>query len=90
MARIKINNERFQELLNSIIDDIKIIHGENCGYGIEFNKDGDTAYITQSDGFPFYVTHLDKFTAILTLYNCTMWFDSKNNKPCLVFINETN
>lgn len=88
MARIKLSNESFQELLNSIIDDIKQTHGENCGYGIEFNDVGDTAYITQSDNFPFYVTHLDKFTAIHTLYYCTMWFDVRNNKPCLVFINE--
>lgn len=88
MANIKLTNGQFQDLLNSIIDDIKRIHGDNCRYSIEFNGDGDTAYITQADNFPFYVTHLDKFTAILTLYDCSMWFDVKDNKPCLVFFNE--
>lgn len=87
MARIKINNEKFQELLNSIIAEIQQTL-KNSDYKIEFNESGDTAYITQSDNFPFYVTYLDTFTAILTLYECSMWFDVRNGKPCLVFINE--
>lgn len=87
MARIKINNETFQHLLNNVIDEIKRIHGEGCGYRIEFNDDASTAYITQSDNFPFYLTHLETFSAIITLYDCSMWFDVRNNKPCLVFIN---
>ena len=87
MARIKINNEKFQELLNSIIAEIQQTL-KNSDYKIEFNKSGDTAYITQSDNFPFYVTFLDTFSAVLTLYSCSMWFDVRNNKPCLVFINE--
>ena len=87
MARIKINNEKFQELLNSIIAEIQQTL-KNSDYKIEFNESGDTAYITQSDNFPFYVTFLDTFSAVLTLYSCSMWFDVRHNKPCLVFINE--
>ena len=87
MARIKINNEKFQELLNSIIAEIQQTL-KNSDYRIEFNESGDTAYITQSDNFPFYVTFLETFSAIITLYDCSMWFDVRNNKPCLVFINE--
>ena len=87
MARIKINNEKFQELLNSIIAEIQQTL-KNSDYKIEFNERGDTAYITQSDNFPFYVTFLDTFSAVLTLYSCSMWFDVRNGKPCLVFINE--
>ena len=86
MARIKINNERFQELLNSIIAEIQQTL-KNSDYRIEFNESGDTAYITQSDNFPFYLTYIETFSAIITLYDCSMWFDVRNNKPCLVFIN---
>lgn len=86
MARIKINNERFQELLNNIIAEIQQTL-KNSDYRIEFNEEGDTAYITQSDNFPFYLTYIETFSAIITLYDCSMWFDVKNNKPCLVFIN---
>lgn len=89
MARIKINNERFQELLNNIIAEIQQTL-KNSDYRIEFNEEGDTAYITQSDNFPFYLTYIETFSAIITLYDCSMWFDVRNNKPCLVFINETN
>ena len=87
MTRIKISNERFQELLNNIVAEIQqtLI---NSDYRIEFNESGDTAYITQSDNFPFYLTFLETFSAIITLYDCSMWFDVRNNKPCLVFINE--
>jgi CRISPR type II-A-associated protein Csn2 len=87
MARIKISNERFQELLNNIVAEIQqtLI---NSDYRIEFNDEGDTAYITQSDNFPFYLTYLETFSAVMTLYDCSMWFDVRNNKPCLVFINE--
>ena len=87
MATIKLTNEQFQELLNNIVKDIQRVQSGN-DYKIEFNENGDTAYITQSEDFPFYVTYLDKFTAILTLYDCTMWFDVRNGRPCLVFINE--
>ena len=86
MARIKINNERFQELLNNIIAEIQETL-KNSDYRIEFNDEGDTAYITQSDNFPFYLTYIETFSAIITLYDCSMWFDVRNNKPCLVFIN---
>ena len=86
MARIKINNERFQELLNSIIAEIQQTL-KNSDYRIEFNESGDTAYITQSDNFPFYLTFLETFSAIITLYDCSMWFDVRDGKPCLVFIN---
>lgn len=86
MARIKINNEKFQELLNSIIAEIQQTL-KNSDYKIEFNESGDTAYITQSDNFPFYLTFLETFSAIITLYDCSMWFDVRNGKPCLVFIN---
>jgi hypothetical protein len=86
MARIKINNEKFQELLNSIIAEIQQTL-KNSDYKIEFNESGDTAYITQSDNFPFYLTFLETFSAIITLYDCSMWFDVKDGKPCLVFIN---
>ena len=86
MARIKINNERFQELLNNIIAEIQQTL-KTSDYRIEFNDEGDTAYITQSDNFPFYLTYIETFSAIITLYDCSMWFDVKNNKPCLVFIN---
>lgn len=86
MARIKINNERFQELLNNIIAEIQQTL-KNSDYRIEFNEEGDTAYITQSDNFPFYLTYIETFSAIITLYDCSMWFDVRNNKPCLVFIN---
>lgn len=86
MARIKINNERFQELLNNIIAEIQQTL-KNSDYRIEFNDEGDTAYITQSDNFPFYLTYIETFSAIITLYDCSMWFDVRNNKPCLVFIN---
>ncbi len=41
MANIKLTNGQFQDLLNSIIDDIKRIHGDNCRYSIEFNGDGE-------------------------------------------------
>jgi CRISPR type II-A-associated protein Csn2 len=87
MTRIKISNERFQELLNNIVAEIQqtLI---NSDYRIEFNDEGDTAYITQSDNFPFYLTYLETFSAVMTLYDCSMWFDVRNNKPCLVFINE--
>jgi len=87
MTRIKISNERFQELLNNIVAEIQqtLI---NSDYRIEFNESGDTAYITQSDNFPFYLTFLETFSAIITLYDCSMWFDVRNNKPCLVVINE--
>ena len=87
MTRIKISNERFQELLNNIVAEIQqtLI---NSDYRIEFNDKGDTAYITQSDNFPFYLTYLETFIAVMTLYDCSMWFDVRNNKPCLVFINE--
>jgi hypothetical protein len=88
MTKIKLTTERFQELLNSIIADIQRVQRTTNDYGIEFNESGNTAYITQSDNFPFYVTYLDTFTAILTLYECSMWFDVRNGKPCLVFINE--
>lgn len=87
MARIKINNEKFQELLNNIIAEIQQTL-KNSDYRIEFNESGDTAYITQSDNFPFYLTFLETFSAIITLYDCSMWFDVRNGKPCLVFINE--
>lgn len=87
MTRIKINNKKFQELLNSIIAEIQQTL-KNSDYRIEFNESGDTAYITQSDNFPFYLTFLETFSAIITLYDCSMWFDVRNNKPCLVFINE--
>jgi hypothetical protein len=87
MARIKINNETFQFLLNDIIAEIQQTL-KNSDYKIEFNESGDTAYITQSDNFPFYLTFLETFSAIITLYDCSMWFDVRNNKPCLVFINE--
>jgi hypothetical protein len=86
MARIKINNEKFQELLNSIIAEIQQTL-KNSDYRIEFNESGDTAYITQSDNFPFYLTFLETFSAIITLYDCSMWFDVRDGKPCLVFIN---
>ena len=86
MARIKINNERFQDLLNNIIAEIQQTL-KNSDYRIEFNEEGDTAYITQSDNFPFYLTYIETFSAIITLYDCSMWFDVRNNKPCLVFIN---
>ena len=86
MARIKINNEKFQELLNSIIAEIQQTL-KNSDYKIEFNESGDTAYITQSDNFPFYLTFLETFSAIITLYDCSMWFDVRDGKPCLVFIN---
>jgi hypothetical protein len=86
MARIKINNERFQDLLNNIIAEIQQTL-KNSDYRIEFNDEGDTAYITQSDNFPFYLTYIETFSAIITLYDCSMWFDVRNNKPCLVFIN---
>lgn len=86
MARIKINNERFQELLNNIIAEIQQTL-KNSDYRIEFNDEGDTAYITQSDNFPFYLTYIETFSAIITLYDCSMWFNVRNNKPCLVFIN---
>ena len=86
MARIKINNEKFQELLNNIIAEIQQTL-KNSDYRIEFNDEGDTAYITQSDNFPFYLTYIETFSAIITLYDCSMWFDVRNNKPCLVFIN---
>lgn len=86
MARIKITNEKFQELLNSIIAEIQQTL-KNSDYKIEFNESGDTAYITQSDNFPFYLTFLETFSAIITLYDCSMWFDVKDGKPCLVFIN---
>lgn len=86
MARIKISNERFQELLNNIIAEIQQTL-KNSDYRIEFNDEGDTAYITQSDNFPFYLTYIETFSAIITLYDCSMWFDVRNNKPCLVFIN---
>ena len=86
MARIKISNERFQELLNNIIAEIQqtLKHSD---YRIEFDDEGGTAYITQSDNFPFYLTYLETFSAVITLYDCSMWFDVRNNKPCLVFIN---
>lgn len=87
MARIKINNETFQFLLNDIIAEIQQTL-KNSDYKIEFNESGDTAYITQSDNFPFYLTYLETFSAVMTLYDCSMWFDVRNNKPCLVFINE--
>ena len=56
MARIKLTNKQFSKMLNNIINDIKSIHGSKS-YGIEFNDDGSTAYITQPDHSTFYTTH---------------------------------
>lgn len=87
MARkIKLTKKQFTKLLTDIIKSINNIHGSN-DYSLEFS-DSDTAYITRTDNFPFYITHLDTFTAILTLYDCSMWFDVRNGKPCMVFMND--
>lgn len=87
MARIKLSNKQFSKMLNNIINDIKSIHGSKS-YGIEFDDDGSTAYITQPDHSTFYTTHLDRFTALETIYDCSMWFSVKNDLPCLVFMND--
>ena len=86
MGLIKISNKEFQKLLNNIIAEIQQTIKDN-DYRIDFNDKGDTAYITQSDNYPFYFTFIETFSAVMTLYNCSLWFDVRDNKPCLICIN---
>lgn len=88
MAQIELNTKQFKELITTIINNANDVLGKSRGYDLTFNDDGTTAYITPADNFPFYATYIEKFVAVRELYNCDIWFDIKNNKPCLVFISD--
>ena len=87
MARIKLTNEQFKNIISTIVDDIRRVH-ERKFYEVEFSDDNSTVYVTPEDNFPFYATYLNKVMALDTLYDITMWFEVRDGKPCLSIFNE--
>lgn len=87
MARIKITTKKFKSLITDIIGCTTKSQGREI-YQLTFSHDGTSAYIMPTGDSPFYATYIEEFVAITTLYNCSMWFDVKGNKPCLVFIQD--
>lgn len=86
MARLKLSNKRFQNIVSDIVAETTRIQGTAI-YDLTFNENGASAYIVPTHNVPFYNTYFDEFCAITTLYDCSMWFEVKDGKPCLVFIN---
>ena len=87
MARLKITTKKFKSLITDIIAETTRSQGRAI-YSLTFNDDITSAYIMPTGDSPFYATYIEEFVAITTLYNCSMWFDVKDNKPCLVFIKD--
>lgn len=80
---IKLTNKQFRELITKVIKEINSVQYDT--YTLVFN--GDSAVIGQTSQLrdnTFYLTYMDTFFSLKTLYDISMFFKSEEDKPVLI------
>lgn len=84
MARLKLKNKQFQNIITALVDEIR--EAQKCVfYEVESNGKDKVSLIPE--GKCFFATYIDRFIAMARLYHISLWFEVKNGKPCLVMFN---
>lgn len=79
--KINLTKKQFNELITKIIKEINAIHHDT--YTLELND--ERAVVGRKD--VFYLTYMDTFLSLKTLYDITMYFKCEEDNPVLIIYN---